>query len=106
MVKLFRGNETVKGITFSLLSLIILESGTVWTLAALHSIRKWDINENIQYFYLSLVFNSIIAGLLGVGIAKKFRNIKKIAYILNIIVFIMIIAGYAYFVWYRFSHNV
>ena len=101
MTNIFRGNEILKGITFGLLSLFILEFGTIAVLAGFDTDRIWHC-EDVQ-FYLLFSFNAIIAGLLGIGIAKKLRTIKRLAYILNLIVFIMIIAGYAYFVWHRFS---
>ena len=62
-------NETIKGITLSLLSLAILEIGTISILAGLS-------NEGILYYgdveyYSLLVFNAIIAGLLGIGIVRR-----------------------------------
>jgi hypothetical protein len=104
MTNIFRGNEILKGITFGLLSLFILEFGTMAVLAGFYNVNIWYYQ--VVPYYSFLAFNAIIAGLLGIGIAKKLRTIKRLAYILNLIVFIMIIAGYVYFVWYRFSHGI
>ena len=97
-------NEILKGIILGLLSLFVLEFGTMAVLAGFY-------NENIWYYQdtqysLLLLFNAIIAGLLGVSIAKNLKAIKKWAYILNLGMLGVIIAGYAYFVWFRFSHYV
>ena len=50
-----------------------------------------------------LVFNAIIAGLLGIGIVRRNKTIKMIAYNLSLIVIVIIIAGYAYLIWFRIS---
>jgi hypothetical protein len=105
MLNIFRGNEIFKGITFGFLSLFILEFGTIAVLAGFNTEGIYNY-ENIQYYYLLLAFNAIIAGLLGTGIALKLKKIKRLAYILNLIVFLMIIAGYGYFVWHRISEYV
>jgi hypothetical protein len=104
MANIFKGNEVLKGIFFGLLSLFILEFGSMVVLAGFYNFGIWHYNDVL--YSLLLAFNAIIAGLLGIGIAKKLRTIKRLAYILNLIVFIMIIAGYTYFLWFRFSHDV
>ena len=104
MINIFKGNEILKGITFGLLSLLVLEFGTMAVLAGFDTDRIWYPND-VTYYSL-LVFNAIIAGLLGISIAKKLRITKIIAFFLNFIVFLTIIAGYAYFVWHRFSTGV
>jgi hypothetical protein len=103
LLNIFRKNETLKGIVLGLLALFILEFGTLAVIAGF-STENILYFENIQYFCL-LGFNAIISVLMGIGIAKKWKIVKRITYILSLVIFIMIIAGYAYFVWFRFSHH-
>jgi peptidoglycan/LPS O-acetylase OafA/YrhL len=104
MKNIFKGDETLKGIAFGLLSLLVLEFGTMSVLAGFDNDHIWQHN-NIRYYSL-LILNALIAGLLGVSIAKELKKTKRLAYILNLVMFLLIIAGYAYFLWYRLSHGV
>ena len=94
----------LKGILFGLLSLFILELGTMSVLSGFYNVNIW--HYEVFPYYALLVVNAIIAGLLGIGIAKKLKNVRRCACILNIIIIVIIISGYTYFVWYRFSHNI
>lgn len=100
----FKHNQILRGILFSVLSLIILEFGTVAVIAGFTTAHILEVESN--KYYLLLVLNAIIAGLLGIGIAKKMRTIKRIAYILNLTILVIIIASYAFFIWFRHLHNV
>ena len=104
MKNIFKGDETLKGIAFGLLSLLVLEFGTMSVLAGFYTDRIWHYDRVIYDSLLAL--NAIIAGLLGVSIAKELKKTKRLAYILNLVMFLLIIAGYAYFLWYRLSHGV
>ena len=104
MINVFKGNLILKGITFGFLSLFVLESGTIAVLAGFYNFRIWNYDD--VTYYSILVFNAVIALVLGTSIAKKLNTIQKITYTLNFVIFLMILAGYAYVLWYRFSHGV
>ena len=105
---MIKKNEPLKGIIIGLFSLFVLEFGTIAVTAGFNTDGQWKIT---QYFegnkiYVFLTLNAFIAILLGIGIAFKFRTLKRVALVLNLIMFVMIIAGYMYFVWLRFSRNI
>ena len=101
MVSIFRGNEILKGITFGLLSLFILEFGTFAVIVGFETDRIWHL-RNATPALVSI--SAIIAVLLGIGIACRLKRIRRLAFIFALVVFIMIIAGYAYFVCNRFVY--
>jgi hypothetical protein len=104
LLSVFRKNDITKGIAFGLLSLFILEFGTMVVFAGFDTIRI--IWRYYQYFYALFFINIVVAGLLGVGTAKKLKLIKRTALIIILVIFTILIAGYAYFIWFRFSHGV
>lgn len=103
ILNIIKLNESLKGLILGLLCLFILEFGTIAVMAGFATIGLWNY-ENIQYYYLLLIFNAIISSLIFIGIAKKIIIIKIMAFIFSIIIIIMIIAGYSYFLWFRITY--
>jgi hypothetical protein len=69
MANIFKGNEILKGIVFGLLSLFILEFGSMVVIAGFNNVHIWYYSD--PPYYLLYAFNAIIAVLLGIGVAKK-----------------------------------
>jgi hypothetical protein len=102
---MLKWNATTKGIIFGLFFVFILEFGTLAVIAGFETERQWWILYLEDYEYLVIGFNFVIAGLLGIGIAKKLRSRTRLAFILNLVMLILILAGYSYFLWIRLSHH-
>jgi hypothetical protein len=103
MAKTFRENTKLKGILFGLLSLFILEFGTLAVITGFETVGILHLRP-VPYYSL-LAFNSIVAGSLGIAVIKRSKITKYLA-LMNILVAIFIFSGYGYFVWYRFSHGI
>lgn len=105
LLKFINKYQIVSAIIIGLLSLFILVFGTICVFAGFATEEIWYwYSEQPQYVYLSMTINVLAAGLLGIGIAKKLKSLKRIGCILNLIILALIIAGYAFFLWVRFSH--
>jgi hypothetical protein len=92
-----------KGITIGLLVFFILEFGILCLMAGFETDRQWNImrfyeGNKRDYF---LIFNALMALLLGIGIALNLKTLKRIGMILNIAIVVLIIGGYLYFIWLR-----
>jgi hypothetical protein len=96
-------NQIFKGIILGLLSLFILEFGTLAVIAGFNTERQLWISNIEDYEYILLIINLILAGLLGAGVAKQIKSIKILAYILNLIMLTVILVAYGCFLWIRFK---
>jgi hypothetical protein len=107
LLNIVKKNNALKGIIIGLFSFLVLEFGTLAVMAGFETDRQWRITQYYEgnKIYYFVIFNVLIALLLGIGIATKSTTLKRVGLILNIVMFALIIGGYFYFVWLRFHLN-
>jgi Ca2+/H+ antiporter len=98
-------NNTVKGVIAAVLSCAVLEFGAIAVMTGFETdgiYFFWRVDSlNLYLLILAVIF--IITALFGIAIARGNNLTKKIMLVLSISVFVIIICGYGYFVWHRFT---